>query len=371
MEEERVAMMALHLLSGVGDVLLKQLVSYCGSATDVFRQSSHRLDQIPGIGPGTTKAIRKGQTFEEARRILEKAAKEETAVYFYTDKNYPQRLRLIEDAPAVLFVKGNINLNHKKTVGIVGTREATAYGRDQVEKIVEELLPHQPLILSGLAYGIDIHAHKMALKHNLMTAAVMGSGIDVIYPSVHAETARKMMNQGGLITENLFGAKPDAHNFPARNRVIAGMCDALIVVEAAQKGGALITAEIANTYNKDVFAVPGNLGQKYSEGTNWLIKTHKAHLLTGIKDLEYIMRWDNQAETAPSQLSLELALASPEELNILRVLKDGSGQQPFDEIVFRSGYSHGMTASLLLSLELKNMVQTLPGKQFRLRGHIG
>src|SRR5258708_39373022 len=156
---------------------------------------------------------------------------------------------------------GTSNLTHVKSVAIVGRRKQTDYGKKMVSKIMGELKPNEPLIVSGLAYGIDIQAHKQALKNNLQTGAVMGSGMDIIYPSAHKETAKKMTNHGALLTENHFGTKPDAHNFPARNRIIAGICDALIVVEAADKGGALITAEIANTYNRDVFAVPGSLGK--------------------------------------------------------------------------------------------------------------
>lgn len=291
MDAERISFLALHLVPGVGDFLIKQLVSYCGSAEEVFKQSKGKLLKIPGIGDITADAIHQGKLRHKAEREFEKAARENTEILFFTDKAFPVRLRNIDDAPSMLYVKGNINLNQQKTVAIVGTRQATAYGKDQVERLVESLVPHQVLIVSGLAYGIDIHAHKLALQHGLQTVGVLGSGLDVIYPAAHLETARKMVNQGGLITENPFGTQPDAHNFPARNRIIAGLCDALIVVEAAQKGGALITAEIANSYNKDVFAVPGNLGHTFSEGCNKLIKIHKANLFTSVKDLEYIMNW--------------------------------------------------------------------------------
>ncbi|HRG11398.1 MAG TPA: DNA-processing protein DprA, partial [Cyclobacteriaceae bacterium] len=237
---------------GIGDFLLKQVVSYCGSAEQVFKTPKGKLLKIPGVGEVSAEAIKHGDTFKEAERELKKAEREEVEIILYTDKKYPLRLKSIEDAPALLYYKGNQNLNVPKTVGIVGTRQATEYGKEMVERICQELAPHNPLIISGLAYGIDIAAHKAALKNNLPTIGVMGSGMDVIYPAAHKETAKKMQNLGALITENRFGTKPDAHNFPARNRIIAGMCDALIVVEAAEKGGALITADIANSYNKDV-----------------------------------------------------------------------------------------------------------------------
>src|SRR6185295_17331439 len=291
MDSERLSFLALHLVPGIGDRLIKQLVSYCGSAENVFKTPKGKLLRIPGIGGVTAEAIRTENTLHEAEQELKKAEKEDVEILFYTDKKFPSRLKAIEDSPSLLYVKGNTNLNQAKIVAIVGTRQATAYGRGMVDRIVEGLVPHQALIISGLAYGIDIQAHKQALRQNLSTVGILGSGMDVIYPAAHKETARKMLDYGGLITENRFGTQPDAHHFPARNRIIAGLCDALIIVEAAEKGGALITAEIANSYNKDVFAVPGNIGQTFSEGCNKLIKINKAHLLASSKDVEYIMNW--------------------------------------------------------------------------------
>jgi DNA processing protein len=250
--QNRLSFLALHFIPGVGDHLIKQLISYCGSAEQVFRTPKGRLLKIPGIGQVTAESIISEKSFRHAEDELRKAEKEETEILFFTDKNYPQRLKGIVDAPSILYHKGNASLNHPKTVAIVGTRQATEYGKQIASRIVESLKPHDPLIVSGLAYGIDIQAHKQALKVGLPTLAVMGSGIDIIYPSAHSDTAKRIATQGGLLSENKFGTKPDAHNFPARNRIIAGLCDALIVVEAADKGGALITAEIANSYNKDV-----------------------------------------------------------------------------------------------------------------------
>ncbi len=264
MDQNRLSLLALHFVPGIGDYLIRQLISYCGAADKVFTTPKGKLLKIPGIGQATIKSLTSGKPLSLAEKEIEKAIHSEVELVFYTDKNYPSRLKEINDAPTLLYCKGNINLEQQKTVAIIGTRNATEYGRAQVEKIVKDLVPHQPLIISGLAYGIDIHAHKAALKNNLPTVGIMGSGIDVIYPAVHRETAMKMQEGGGLITENSFGTKPDAHNFPARNRIIAGLADALIVVEAAQKGGALITAQIANSYNKDIFAVPGNNGNSFS-----------------------------------------------------------------------------------------------------------
>jgi DNA processing protein len=365
MDSERLAFMALQFVPGVGDLLIKQLISYCGSASLVFQQPKSKLLKVPGIGETTAQSIRAGKTLKEAEKEFRKAEQEHTEILFYTDKAYPDRLKSIEDSPAILYVKGNINLNQAKTVGIVGTRRSTVYGKQQVEKIIEELLPHRPLIVSGLAYGIDVQAHKHALQVKLPTVGVLGSGIDVIYPSAHADIARRMTNQGGLISENHFGTQPDAHNFPARNRIIAGMCDALIVVEAALRGGALITAEIANSYNKDVFAVPGNLGNEFSEGCNKLIKINKAHLMMSVKDVEYIMNWN--AGDAGTQLRLDLSALEPDERKLLDLLQQQKIPIMIDELSQRTSLGQGLLASLLLSLEFKNAVISLPGKMYKAR----
>ena len=367
MDQERLSFLGLHFVPGIGDFLVKQLVSYCGSAGAVFKTPKGKLLKIPGVGEVTAEAIKSGNTFYEAEKELRKAEKEEVDILFYTDKKFPSRLKAIEDSPALIFVKGNINLNHSKIVGIVGTRQATAYGKEMVEKIVEGLVPHQALILSGLAYGIDIQAHKQALKNNLPTVGILGSGMDVIYPAAHKDTARKMLDHGGLITENHFGTKPDAHNFPARNRIIAGLCDALIIVEAAERGGALITAEIANTYNKDVFAVPGNVGQPYSEGCNKLIKINKAHLLVSVKDLEYIMNWNlSQDSRKEKTLSLDFTGFQPDEQKVIQLLKEKNAPCMIDELSFRSQIPLGTLASVLLNLEFGGSVVSLPGKQYKL-----
>jgi DNA processing protein len=365
MDQERLSLLALHFIPGVGTHLIKQLVSYCGSAEEVFKRPKGKLQNIPGVGPATAQAITKGNTFGLAEKEIVKASRADTEIIFFTDKKYPSRLKSIDDAPTVLFFKGTCNLNHPKVVGIVGTRQATSYGKSVVERIIADLIPHQALILSGLAYGIDIHSHRQAIHHNLPTLGVMGSGIDVIYPGNHADVARKMMDRGGLITENFFGTKPDAHNFPSRNRIIAGMCDALIVVEAAESGGALITAEIANSYNKDVFAIPGSIGQTYSEGCNKLIKINKAALLTSVKDLEYVMNWvpgEGVTEIAKGNIELN----DEEQLIVDVILSKGSAMHT-DELAWKTGIHPGALAALLLQLEFKGAINSLPGKMYGLR----
>lgn len=366
-QQERLSFLALHFLPGIGDHLVKQLVSYCGSAERVFKTTRGKLLKIPGIGPVAADSILGGTAFHQAEKELKKAEKDETEILFYTDKQYPSRLKQIEDAPSLIYYKGSIQLNFERSVAIVGTRQATEYGREIVDQIIEQLVPYQPVIISGLAYGIDIQAHKQALKHQLPTIGVMGSGMDVIYPAAHKETAKRMILNGGLLTENPFGTKPDAHNFPARNRIIAGLCDALIVVEAAEKGGALITAEIANSYNKDVFAVPGSLGLTFSEGCNKLIRNNKASLFTSVKDLEYLMNWSvDEKPTKQQEPLLDFSDLAEDERKIIEILRDKKAAMLIDDLAHQSDLSPSALASLLLALEFKNIVKSMPGKMFGL-----
>jgi DNA processing protein len=364
MDQNRLSLLALHFIPGLGDQLIRQVISYCGSAERVFKTPKGKLLKIPGIGSITAEAILNGKPYQQAEKELLKAERESVEIIFFTDKKYPTRLKGIPDSPSVLYAKGNIDFENPKSVAIVGTRQATSYGKEQVEEFMRELVPHAPLIVSGLAYGIDIHAHKQALKHHLPTIGVMATGIDIVYPSVHSETAQKMLEHGGIVTENSFGTKPDAHNFPERNRIIAGLCDALIVVEAAAKGGALITAEIANGYNKDVFAFPGSVGETFSTGCNNLIKTNKANLLTSVKDLEYIMNWNPAERPKKIKPSISLSEFDEFERNVLTILFDKKAAAVIDELSWKSNLPVSQLASVLLGLEFKGVIKSLPGKQY-------
>lgn len=365
MDQNRLSLLALHFIPGIGDYLIRQLVSYSGSAERVFRIPKGKLLKVPGIGSVTAEAITQGKPFAKAEKELRRAEKEKVQLIFFTDKIYPSRLRQANDAPTMLYAKGEINFENPKTVAIVGTRQATAYGKECVDALVKDLVPHDALIISGLAYGIDIHAHKQAVKHKLPTVGVMGSGMDVIYPASHREIASRMMENGGLLTEHPFGTQPDAHNFPARNRIVAGLSDAVIIVEAAEKGGALITADIANSYNKDVFAMPGNVKQSHSAGCNNLIKSNRAHLLTSVRDLEYIMNWDPGTKPQKKEV-VSLEGFSPEEQLILHALLENNKQLMIDEISWKTNLPVSQIASLLLTLEFKGVVASLPGKVYKL-----
>jgi DNA processing protein len=367
MDQNRLALLALHFIPGLGDYLIRQLISYCGSADKVFQLPRGKLLKVPGIGSVTADAIKKEKPFQRAEKEIIKAEKEDTRLIFFIDRNYPSRLRQINDAPTLLYTKGNIDFENPKMVGIVGTRKATEYGRRCVDELISGLVSHRACIVSGLAYGIDIHAHKQSLRHGLPTIGVMGSGIDVIYPASHKETVRKMYDSGGIVTEHPFGTNPDAHNFPARNRIVAGLCDAIVIVEAAAKGGALITAEIANSYNKDVFAFPGNIGQTTSEGCNNLIKTNKAFLITSVKDLEYLMNWDLKSPPKKKKLFAPSEGLDGDEKKVVELLAQNNNQLIIDELSWKTGMPVSHLASVLLSLEFKGIISPLPGKVYKLK----
>jgi DNA processing protein len=364
MDQNRLALLALHFIPGIGDYLVRQLVSYLGSAEKVFQTPKGKLLKIPGVGEVTADAIKTGKTFPAAEKELQKALKDNVQLIFFNDPGYPTRLKQVNDGPSLLYVKGNVDFEKEKTIGIVGTRKATAYGRERVEELIHELMPHDPLVVSGLAYGIDIHAHKHAVKNNLPTIGVMGSGMDNIYPAAHKEIAKSMMAQGGIVTEHRFGTKPDAHNFPARNRIVAALSDAVVIVEAAEKGGALITAEIANSYHKDVFAFPGNIGQSHSEGCNNLIKSNRAHLITSVKDLEYITGWSLDKQTRKKEV-VSLESFEPDEQIVLKTLIDNKKQLMIDELSWKSNIPISKLAALLLNLEFKGAISSLPGKVYK------
>lgn len=366
MDQNRLSLLALHFIPGIGDHIIRQLISYCGSAEKIFKTPRGKLLKIPGVGSVTADVILKGNPFKKAEKEIATAEKNNVRLLFFTDKSYPSRLKQINDAPSLLYVKGNVNFENSKTVGIVGTRQSTDYGKNCVEELVEGLIPHGVLIISGLAYGIDIQAHKQAIKNNLPTVGVLGSGIDVIYPMAHRDVAQKMERHGGLVSENPFGTKPDAHNFPSRNRIIAGLSDALVVIEAAEKGGALITSDIANSYNKDVFAFPGNIGRSFSAGCNNLIKSNQAHLITSVKDLEYVMNWQAGVVNTKEVKDVTNDLLTDDERIIIAVLKENNKPLSMDELSWRSAFPINKLAALLLALEIKGMISSLPGKMYKL-----
>ncbi len=366
MDQQRLYQVALSLIPGIGGVLGKQLLNYCGSAEAIFHTSKSKLNKIPGIGIKAIEDIHKKDLLLDAENELTKIDKSGSKLLFYTDPEFPRRLSHIYNAPVILYYRGSANLNQEKVIGIVGTRKATHYGKQVVEEIVKGLKKHHPLIVSGLAYGIDIHAHKCALKEGLETIGVMASGLNIIYPKIHTSKAQNMTAQGGLLTELRFDTKPEPGQFPARNRIIAGLCDVIMVVEAARRGGALITAEFANSYNREVFAVPGNVKRPFSEGCNRLIQRHKANIYTNISDIEYLMNWDIDAHQASTnnELNFDLSEFGGEEWSIIQLLNEHKKEMLIDELSWKSEISPNQIACLLLNLEFKGIVKSLPGKKY-------
>ncbi len=357
---------ALSLVPGVGSVLVRQLISYCGSATDVFQAPPGRLLKVPGIGEVTARAIRQPAVLTEAEAVMQRLEKLGAYSLFYTDAAYPARMKTVYDAPALLYAQGAANFNAPRTLGIVGTRQATDYGRRITEDIIQAVQPFGVSIISGLAYGIDIAAHRASLTYQLPTVGVMASGLDIIYPSMHQKTAQDMLAQGGLLTENRPGTKPDAHFFPARNRIIAGLSDAVVVVEAAAKGGALITAEYANNYHREVFAVPGGLSQAFSQGCNKLIRENKAQIYTRPQDIIEALNWDQPIDR-PTRKLIAPALPTDftnEESQIMALLRQQADMH-VDDLSWQAQIPMGKLASLLLSLEFRGFVRTLPGKKYQ------
>ncbi|MES2807806.1 MAG: DNA-processing protein DprA, partial [Bacteroidota bacterium] len=290
---------ALTYLNKIGAGVAKVMVSYLGSAEAVFEASPAKLLTVPGIGDKRSKDLNLQEALEKAAIELKFVEKNNIDVLFYIDPRYPKRLKNCVDSPLLLYSKGNANYNNQKVISIVGTRNATDYGRQLCEELIAEIKQYDVLVASGLAHGIDVIAHKECLKHNVATVGVFGHGLDMIYPAANRTTAHKMLENGGWLTEYPSGTIANRENFPQRNRIVAGMADATIVVEASIKGGALITAEIANSYNRDVYAFPGRLGDTYSEGCNFLIRNNKAGLLTCVADLAYHLGWEKPTDAKP------------------------------------------------------------------------
>lgn len=364
-EEQLKYRIAITMIEGIGDVLAKNLVSYCGSVEAVFSESKRSLEKIPGIGPVTADSIVSHKIFDRAEKEIRFIQKNKITALFYLDKDYPARLKNCNDNPVMLYYKGVSELNHSRMIAIVGTRSATDYGKSITEQFVMELKSMNAIVVSGLAYGIDITAHKAALKNKMETIGVFGHGLDRVYPALHKSVAEKMMEQGGLLTEFMSGTNPDAQNFPSRNRIVAGICDAVIVIEAARSGGALITAEIANSYNRDVFAVPGRTIDNYSEGCNYLIKTNKAALIESAKDISYIMGWEIAKKKEPKKQRELFVELSDDEQSLVSLL-NRHGKLDIDTITTNMTLPVSKISSTLLNLEFKGVLKSLPGKVYEL-----
>ena len=356
---------ALTLIPGVGDINGKKLINHCGGVEAIFKEKKHNLLKIPGIGEYVANSIHNHEIFDKVDKELLFIEKYNIKPLFYLDKAYPSRLKNCIDGPLLMYYMGNADLNKPKVISIVGTRKATEYGKDITKKLVNDIASEDVLVVSGLAYGIDTYSHKAAVEANIATVGVLAHGLDMLYPALNKPLAEKMLKNGGLLTEFRSNTNPDRENFPKRNRIIAGMADAVIVVEAARHGGALITAEIANTYNKDVFAVPGRLTDIFSEGCNHLIKTNKAVLIESAEDLIYLMSWE-KTEGAKKNVQQKLFIEFTPDEKIIYDLIFEKNTIAIDEIIGLCNLPSSKVATALLNMEFNSIIKCFPGKIYKL-----
>jgi DNA processing protein len=362
--EEILHALALKHTPGVGDIIAKSLVMFFGSAQAAFRKSEAQLIKVPGIGAQTAAEICKKRDLKIAEKEFDFILQNSIKFFYFLDDDYPARLKSIPDSPILLFGSGNMNLNPARILAIVGTRKCSEYGRELCRDIVASIKDQSCLVISGLALGIDTAAHKYAVDFNVPTIGVLGSGLKKFYPYQNKNLAEQMKENGGVLTEFISNTPPDAENFPKRNRIVAGMCDALVVVETAVKGGAKITAEIANSYNKDVMAFPGRPNDEYSLGCNQLIRDNKAILINSPDDLLKDLGW-NSISTKPLQQSLFFQLTE-EEGRIIEILRQKKSVA-IDDLAFALKMDQSYLSLKLLELEFSGFLRALPGKCYELR----
>lgn len=369
--DKRLYQVALTMIPGVGDITARNILETVGDEEEIFKSGKKALSAIKGIPSKVIDQILNPEVLQNAEKELNFVEKNNISTFFINEENYPKRLTDCSDAPILIYFKGNADLNAKKIISIVGTRKSTNYGHNFCEAFLEEISAIYPdtLIVSGLAYGIDIHAHRSALKSKLPTVGILAHGLDIIYPATHRQTAKEMISHGGLLTDFPSNTEPERFNFVKRNRIIAGLADAVIVVESDEKGGSLITAEIANSYCRDVFSLPGRIADKSSKGCNKLIANHKADLFKSTQYFLEQMGWENQPKSAkakakPKQQELFLTL-TPEEQRIVDKLTSVE-EIHIDQLSRELGTPSYMLFTTLLQLEMKGVIKNLPGNLYAL-----
>lgn len=365
MQNQLFYQVALTLIPHIGDVNAKILVHHFENAEAIFKASKKELERIEGIGTIRAESIKRFNNFKKAEEEIEFINKFKIKPLFLTDKEYPQRLLNCYDNPVLLYYKGNADLNASKIVAIVGTRSNSDYGKSICEKLIEDLAGEGVLIMSGLAFGIDSIAHRAALKHQLKTVGVLAHGLDRVYPSQNISLAKQMIASGGLLTDFRSGTKPDRQNFPSRNRIVAGISDCIIVIESGVKGGSIITAEIGNSYNKDVFAFPGRTNDLKSEGCNFLIKRNKAGMICDGNDLLEMMGWKKN-KPVKRKLQRELFIEFAPDEKVIVDLLQAEDEIHIDQLYFKSKLSSSAVAQALLMLEMQGIVSSLPGKIYKM-----
>lgn len=363
-DTELVHALALLKTDGVGDIIAKKLINHCGSAENIFNSKQTSLKSIDGIGSVLLKKLKDKSAFDKAVSEFNYIKENNINVLYYLDDDYPERLKHCVDGPVLLFSTGNINWNTRRVISIVGTRQITSYGTEFCKKLIEDLAPLNPIIVSGFAYGVDIVAHQAAMDHGLQTIGVLAHGMNQIYPKTHKKYVAKMEQNGGFLTEFWSSSNPEKENFVRRNRIVAGISEATIVIESAEKGGSLITATMANEYNRDVFAVPGRTSDKLSLGCNDLIKSQRANLLTSAADLVYMLNWELNTKEESKAIQKQLFVSlDPDEQKIYDYLQK-NGKQLLDVIALDCDFPIYRLSSILLNMELKGVIRPLPGKLF-------
>jgi DNA processing protein len=358
---------ALTMVPDIGPVTARKLIGYFKSARGVFEQTGEALEKIHGIGPKISRAIRLPGLQEQADKEIQFIDRHRISVLTLEDPEYPERLKRCEDAPLLLYVRGDKGLHCRHSLSVVGTRRATSYGRDVCRQIVMDLARkvEDLVIVSGLAYGIDVIAHRAALEAGIPTVAVLGHGLNIIYPPSHREVAKRITRLGALLTDFPSTMGPERNNFLRRNRIIAGLSEATLVIESAETGGALITADLAASYNRDVLAVPGRTIDARSKGCNGLIKSSRAALVESAEDVLYQMNWKTERPMEDRHSAPEFA-PGKEELQLLKLMQEDPGILP-GSLSLHCGLPIQRVLSLLVELELKNMVTVEPGNRYHCR----
>ncbi len=363
LEEELIAVLALQKTKGIGDIIAKKLIAHCGSAKKVFEEKHSLLQKINGIGSVTIKNLNDKNVFKLAEKEYNYIKKNKIKTIYFQDDDYPNRLKHCADSPILLFADGNINFKNNRIISIVGSRKMTNYGRDFINQFVEKLAPYNPIIVSGFAYGVDITAQKVAIKNKLQTIAILAHGLDQIYPKTHKKYINQVNENGGFYTEFWHDEAPLREHFLKRNRIVAGISEATIIIESAEKGGSLVTADIANSYSRDVFAVPGKITDNLSKGCNNLIKWNKAGILTSAQDLVDALNWEvKKTQQTVIQKQLFVALTTQEQLIYDYLIKNG--KKHLDTISLECQIPVYKMATVLFNMEMKGVIRPLQGKLF-------
>ncbi len=363
-EDEIIACLRLQAIPNIGDLTAKKLIGHCGGPTAIFKDKRQHLLKIDGVGQVTLKGLHDAVYREAAEAEFDFINRNGIELTYFMEADYPDYLQHCLDGPVLLFQKGNIDIKGKKIISVVGTRNITSYGTAFCQTFIEEIAPLNPIIVSGFAYGVDITIQRAAMEMGLQTIGFLAHGLNQIYPKSHKKYTSKIEENGGFLTEFWSTSNPDRENFLKRNRIIAGMSEATIVIESAEKGGSLVTADLANGYNREVFALPGRHSDKYSKGCNNLIKQQKAHMLTSAAELVYLLGWDVSEKEAKQPVQKQLFLELDETERAIYSYLQLNGKQLLDTVALACKLPVFQVSSTLLTMEMKGVIRPLPGKLF-------